>query len=430
MRFLRGVIETASFRTLVVFAGGNLLVAVLGGLGSLIQALWIEPAVFGEFRKFCILTAYMNIGLVLVNDGLSRQFPYLLGKGNKDGALKVAASAKWWYLLLCWLFSLFFAVLALTSVTQGDYRSAVGWGTQIPCIWTAIYGLYLGVMYRTSTEFERLSYNNIISNVFGFAALVLVRVWGYWGLAARVALASTVGLYCSRRYVPVRVKAALDVKALVDLAKISLPLAIPGYIGSSFLTASLSVIVLQYCGQHGLGIYGMALTFQAVALTLTGAIHQMFTTKLTYKFGETGNAFACLKYSRIPTLLSVGAACCLAVALCLVIGPFIRSLMPKYEPAVPVIRILALQLPVSAAGLPLIIIPTALWYKHLIALTLIRFLVPLAAIAVLPKTLNMIAACIILGGVCHVITGLGIVEWMCRKEVVPVSVGGGMATPN
>ena len=413
MRFLREIIKTPSFRTLGIFAGGNLFVAVLGGLAGLIQARWIAPEVFGEFRKYGILTAYLNIGLVLVHDGLSRQFPFLLGQGNKAGALQVAATAKWWYLLLCWAFTLLFAGLALTSVAKGDYRAAAGWGVQIPTVWVAIYGLYLSVLYRTSSEFKRLAYNSTITSVAGFATLVMVKLWGYWGLAARVVLASTLGLYLSRRYVPVKVKAAFDSRGLVALAKISLPLSIPGYIATSCLSASLSFIILRYCGEAGLGVYGLALTFQAMALTLTLAVHQMCITKLTYRFGETGDVAACLKWARRPTLLSTGAASVLALLLCLVIGPFIRLVLPKYEAAIPVICILALKLPIYAAGLPLIILQSALWYRSVLTLALIPFLVGLAAVAVFPKTLDVIAACMILGDLCALVVGYGILR--CKR---------------
>ena len=408
LRVLRETTQAPSFRTLGIFAGGNLLVAVLGGLAGLIQARWIAPEVFGEFRKFGILTAYLNIGLVLVHDGLSRQFPYFLGQGNRAAALKVAATAKWWYLLLCWAFTLLFAGLALTSVAWGDYRSAAGWGVQIPTVWVAIYGAYLGVLYRTSSEFKRLAYNSTITSVIGFATLVMVKLWGYWGLAARVVLASTLGLYLTRRYVPVKVEATFNRQGLATLAKIALPLSIPGYIGTSCLSASLSFIVLRYCGEAGLGVYGMALTFQTMAMTLTAAIHQMFITRLTHKFGETGDIATCLQWARRPTLLSVGAALCLAVVLCLAIGPFIRLVLPKYEAAIPVIRILALQLPLSAAALPLLMISTALWYRSVAALTLTRVLACLAAVAVFPKTLALIAACMMLGDFIALIAGYGI----------------------
>lgn len=419
LRVLRETIQAPSFRTLGTFAGGNLLVAVLGGLAGLIQARWIAPEVLGEYRKFGILFSYLAVGVSVVCDALARQFPYLTGKGKADEALKVAACAKWWYFFLCWIFSFVFAALSLTSVVQGDYRSAVGWGAQIPCSWAVMFGGYFSVMYRSSSDFERLAYNNTMAAVFGFGALVLVKAWGYWGLAARAVLQGAVGLYLARRNVPVKVKAVLDVKGLVTLAKISLPLSIPGYISTSFLSASLSFIILKYCGQSGLGVYGLALTFQAMAMTLSVAIQQMFITKLTYRFGATGDVAACLRWAKRPTLLSVGAATVLALVLCLAVGPFIRLILPKYEVAIPVIRILALQLPLAAAGLPLLIISTALWYRSVSALSLTRVLVCLAAVVVFPKTLAVIAGCMMLGDFAALIAGYGILQWSrCDNRVI------------
>lgn len=418
IKALLNKLKAPAFTTLCVFAGGNFFVAILGGLGGLVQARWIDPDVFGEFRKFGILTSYLNIGLVLVHDGLMRQYPFLLGQGKTADALKVAGTAKWWYLLVCWCFSVFFAVLSLTSILQGDYRAAVGWSVQILVVWGVIYGFYLGVMYRTSYDFKRLTYNSTIVSVFGFVTLVIVKVWGYWGLAVRAALSNIVALYLSRRYVPVKVKAMLDVHGLIELTKISLPLSIPGYLSTSFLTASMSLIVLKYCGQHGLGIYSTAFTFQAMALTLTTAIHQMFSTKLTYKFGETGDIVACLKWARRPTLVSVAASTVLAVVFCIMIGPFIRLVLPKYVDAIPVIQILSVSLPLSALQLPLIIIRTALWYKSVISLTAIRVLVSLLAVVVLPKTLTVIVGCLLLGDVCAVIVGFSILHYKKRNKRV------------
>ena len=146
---LKDLIKHPSLGTFGVFAGGNFFVAVLGGIGGLIQGRWIGPEILGEFGKFGILTAYFNIGLVFVHDGLARQYPYLLGKGKKEEALEVASHAKWWYLFLCSLFSPVFLILSLISIIKGDYHAAAGWAVQIPVVFVALYGAYLGVMYRT-----------------------------------------------------------------------------------------------------------------------------------------------------------------------------------------------------------------------------------------------------------------------------------------
>jgi hypothetical protein len=68
-------------------------------------------------------------------------------------------------------------------------------------------------------------------------------------------------------------------------------------------------------------------------------------------------------------------------------------------------------MPLSAAALPLIVLRSALWYKSVTALALTRFLVFFVAIAIFPRTLRVIAACLILGEFCSLIVGFGILGW-------------------
>lgn len=411
MGAIKEIFKSPSLKTLGVFAGGNLFVAVLGGLGGVLQARWIDPEAFGEFRKFGILTTYFYIGMVLVHDGLARQFPFLIGKGVKDEALKTAAAAKCWYLLLSWFFSLVFIVLVIISLLKNNIRAAVGWGAQIACVWSSMYGAYLGVMYRTSSDFKRLSYNNVVTSVIGFCSLVIVKLFGYWGLAVRFVLINSAGVIINHHFLPVKVRAEFDFKRLMSLAQIALPLSVPGYIHTSCLSASISFIMLQYCGQSALGIYGMALTFQGMAMTFTAALNQIFVTKLTCKFGETDDVDSCIKYARVPTCLSIIAATGLAIVLCILIGPFIRCLLPKYVEAIPAIRVLSISLPISAAALPLIVLQSALWYKSIIALAMTRFLVTLSAVALMPKTLSSMVICLVFGEFCSVAGGYIILKW-------------------
>jgi len=222
-------------------------------------------------------------------------------------------------------------------------------------------------------------------------------------------IASVMRVYLGKRYLPVKEEAALDVKGLYELAKVSLPLSIPGYIATSCLGASLSLLVVKHFGESGLGIYGMALTFQGMAMTLTLAVRQMFITRLTYKYGETHDVSACLGWAKIPTILSITAATVCALILGLAIGPFVRLVLPKYGEAIAVIRILAVQLPLSAAGLPLLIIEVALWYRSVLVLALTRFVVCLTAVFVMPKTLGAVAASLVLSELIAVFVGFGII---------------------
>ena len=409
MRFLTKILKSPSLHTLGVFAGGSFLISALGGLGGIIQSRWIAPEVFGEFRKYGILAGYFNIGLVIVQDALMRQYPYLIGKGNKEEALKVASAAKWWYLTLSWLFSVVFIALTGLSLFRGDLRASVGWGVQIVVVWTSFYGVYLGIMYRTTQDFKRLTYNNLLSTIFGFFLLVLVKLWGYWGVALRNGLQLLTGLWLNRAHVPVRVKSSFDGDRLKELAKISLPISVPGYISTSLTTATLSFVILKFLGQGELGIYGVSLTLQLMAMTITSSLSQIYYPKIMHNFGESEDFLNCVKYALKPTCLNLIVSVGLVSVLYFVIDPFIRMGIPKYVAAIPVFRILSLSIILTAAALPFIVFISALKYRVIIALSIVRFVSAFGFVFLLPKTLSMIMWSMILGELCYVCSGYGFI---------------------
>ena len=129
---------------------------------------------------------------------------------------------------------------------------------------TFFYGGYLGLMYRTSSDFNG---SPTIASSRGssiFWRLCWSKSLGIGGSPDVLYWAHVLGVAINRHYVPVKVKSGLDVKRLKDLARISLPLSVPGYIHSSCLSATVSYVILKYASQTGLGIYGVALTFQGM----------------------------------------------------------------------------------------------------------------------------------------------------------------------
>lgn len=403
-----------AIRTLSVFAGGSLVISIISGVGGIIQSRWISPEVFGEFRKYGILTGYLNIGLICVNDALMRQYPYLIGKGDQREALEVAAAAKWWYLALSYIVSLLFVALAALSFLRGDARAVAGWGVQIVAVWIAFYGVYLGVMYRTSQDFKRLTYNNLYSSTVGFVLLVIVKLWGYWGVIVRNGVQLVFGLWLNHKHVPVSVRGVWDPKRLWGLAKMSLPISVPGYVSTSLTTATLSFVILRYLGQADLGIYAISLSLQGMAMTVTTSLAQMFYPKIMHKYGETESFTACIRYALKPTFLNVVLSTAIVAVLCIVIDPFVRLIIPKYVAAIPIIRIMSLSIILTAAALPFVVFVSALRYRTIGCLALVRFAACFVLIGCLPKTLAIIAWSVVGAEIVYVLVGYGLIVFTER----------------
>ena len=393
----RKVVQSPTFKSLAVFASVNMLVSVVQGVAGLVQARWVSPEVLGEFRKYGILSSYAAFSLILVQDGLIRQFPYLIGKGDREGAVMVAGVAKCWYLLVFFIMALVYAVLSIKALISQDYNAAVGWGTQIILFAMISYGGFLAIIYRRSMEFKRLSYNSLVASITGVVGLIFVKPLGYFGIALRTCIVDMVSIYCNRKYIPMKIAAVWNKKRFLELIKISIPLSLIGYIRTSFLTASFSYLVLRYCGEKDLGLYGIAVVFQQFALLFTTSLTQIFNVKSATHFGATDSIRLSLRPLVLPTVLSVMAAIMLASVLCVLVTPFVNYFLPKYKEAIPIIYILSLSMPIVALGLPTNLLKTALQYGPIYLVGITKVSSVIIVVLLLPKTIVWISTAVVIG---------------------------------
>ncbi len=399
MKFPKSLKSTA--RTLGVFAGGNFLAALISGISGILYSRWISPEDLGEFNKYGILTGYLGIGLIVVHGALPRQYPYLIGRGELEEASRVSAAAKWWYLAFSWLGTVIFLGLSISALIQENYKALLGWFVQIPALWMAIYGLYLQSMYRNSSDFVKLSNNQLITTISAFVMLILVKFFAYWGFLIRFFVQGSISFWVHEKFNPAPIKAHLDLSRLKNLAKVSLPLSLPAYIDTYLLNSTISFFILNYLGERNLGIYSWALMLQGMAMILVRAIHQIYVTKITIKYGQTEDVLECFRYALRPTLVSIGFSIMVAVIFSFLIGPVVDIVAPNYIESVPLLRVLIWQMPLFASGLGLIIMSSALWYRSLITMRILKTIICLCMIWLLPKTIESVAIAIILSDLAY-----------------------------
>ena len=403
--FLVRARESSTLRILTVFASANMIAMVLSGIGGILQARWVRPEVLGEFHKYGILTSYLALGLVIVQDGLCRQYPYLIGRGDTDGARKVASVAKTWYVIVAGISVLLFLVLSMNSLLRGDCRAAVGWGVQIIASVAASYGVFLQTIYRRSLEFRRLSYNGLISSLVGFASLLWVRFFGYFGLAVKTLSTVAIRLALDAKYIPVRIRMGWDQRCFLNLVKISVPLSIEGYIRTSFSTATFGYFVLKFCGQEDLGLFGVAAAFEGFAMVFVSSLTQFFDVKMANSFGRQNSLSESVKQLIRPTFFGFVVSIACAIVLCVLIGPFIRLMVPNYVGAIPIVYILSAELILGALLLPTRIMRVALMYKSIYFVTIVRVVSLVLGMLLVPRDIRWLASCKIISEVIAV--GLG-----------------------
>ena len=262
-----------------------MIAAGIQGITAIFVARWISPDTMGEISKYTILTSYLGFGLIPVHAAFQRHYLFYLGKGEKETALNIASQAKWWYSFFNWSASGLLFLLIIKSFLISDFRAAVGWGVQIPAIWMLIFGAYLQVLYRSSGDFRKLTKIKLMSTGIATVTLVFVKFFGYWGLALKLFTNNLSLFFYHNFYAPVRIKSRFNLKGLINLAKVSVPLQIPSYIDTFLLAGTIKYFILTKFDQESLGLFTMAIGIQGTLLIFSTSISQIFNTKISLKYG-------------------------------------------------------------------------------------------------------------------------------------------------
>jgi hypothetical protein len=185
-----------------------------------------------------------------------------------------------------------------------------------------------------------------------FGIVFLLPFLGFYGLCARVASSSILGVWLCQRYRPLRIPYRFDTKALSELIRIGLPLNFWGSLWTSIWVATESALVLFLDGVTGLGLFSVATAVREGMNILPMAVYQVLTPRVITALARdrsVRNANARVVW------LTVGLTGFMAIIACII--PFLLDILvpyviPKYVDAMPVMKVCAWFPVVQAAFLP------------------------------------------------------------------------------
>ncbi|MCX7836055.1 MAG: oligosaccharide flippase family protein [bacterium] len=315
------------------FALGNQISTILRFIGGLLQARFVFPEVLGKFNSITMILEYVSMSELGIISALGREYPYHIGKGEKEKGLALAATALYWSLLLTIVSGLIMLILSGYYFWRGD--AEMGWGF-IANVFTAFYLYYsisfLAQTYRTSHQFVTLAKITVTQNVLTLVFLVFVYWYGFYGLLIRAVLSAISYTIMVYRWRPIRVLPKWNWDHLKHLSKVGFPIFLMGQLYARWTTIN-STVVLWLAGQRSLGLYAIVVTFTGSLEILPNAIAQVFYPKLSEEYGKSNDPLKLLSMMKKPILISFG----LITALCVLVFPIlpyiIRFLLPKYVDA-------------------------------------------------------------------------------------------------
>jgi len=353
----RALRKSATLRTILVFASGNTLAMGLGVVGSFVQARYIGPEDMGVFRTFGIAAGYLTFLQMGVFDGLQREIPLQMGRGDQAKAERAAAACLAWILFVSIACGVIFLGLAARAAMHREWMQFWGWLAYTPAMIATFYGGYLGTTFRTGQQFIRLSKTSVIQAIVGSLALPLMPLMGYFGACLRTAITSLAGLLLLHRWRPMRVRPRIDWPGFREVIRIGVPLSGAGYIYTSLWVSMEGSFVLAWYGVKALGLYSVAVFVRTVVTQLAQNMNQVMQVKIYEQYGRSNSVSECVRLVRKPTTIAFLASLPLVAVAWLAIPWAIGFFIPKYVDAAPMMQWIVLTMPLTFLSLP----ATILW---------------------------------------------------------------------
>ena len=318
--------------------GGNVVSMMLRMVGGVLQAKCVLPAVLGMYNSIGLVLGYAPFLQLGILNGINRELPYFVGKGDRQRVNELAAAAQAWALAVGGIVGIALSGVGCWQLAHGQWQLAAGWFTNAVLAVLLFYNTnYLQMTYRTGHDFARLAMSSVIENTVALALVSLVALLNFYGLCLRALLTAAVSVSFLYYWRPVRVGPRWNWRHLKHLLVIGAPIFIVGQV-YAWWTVLNSTLVFGYMGKQGLGLYAIVLVAGGALELLPTAVSQVLYPRMAEQYGRTGRLGDLIRMSIKPTIVSVVGMIPMIVLGWFAVGPVIRFILPAYVDAIPAVR--------------------------------------------------------------------------------------------
>ncbi len=320
-------------------------------VGGLVTARLVTPATLGLFNGIGLVLGYAAFLQLGVLNGLNRELPYYIGKGDRGRAEELASAAQAWALMIGGTVLVALLGVAGWYLAHGSMMRAVGWFANAILAVFLFYSVnYLQMTFRTSHDFARLALVNVAESAFGLMLLTVVAFLHFYGLCIRLVLMGTLSATLLTLWRPVRVGPKWSTVQLKHLLRIGGPIFVVGQVFAYWAVID-STLVLKFVGAKGMGLYAVVLLATSALQLVPQAVSQVVYPRMSEHYGKGDKLADLMRIAWKPIgITSLGLIPVIGIAL-LVVRPVTQFLLPNYVEAVPAMR-WALLLPLLTSFQP------------------------------------------------------------------------------
>src|ERR1017187_5633146 len=315
-----------------MFTGASALVSVGSMFSSMIMVRYVSPEDLGLWQSVRLAVTYSMFILAGVNNGLSRDLPYYLGKSDEKTASRLGGTTLFYVLGASLLVSLAGAASLMLFHDRGS-KLLFAIATVTVLIILTFYTNYLIVTFRSSKSFKDFSKIKMLEALVTVGTIPLLYYLGNHGMLARVLVLSGLVLFFMHLFRPIRVAPAWDGKAFVLLLKTGMPIFILDYISTTAGTCD-RLVLLKLGGVKLVGYYAVALMARDAIGIIPGALSEYIYPRMSHSYGQHHDPIRLWKMAVKSSLMVVAFMIPAVAAGWFLMPPVVSKLFPKYTEAI------------------------------------------------------------------------------------------------
>jgi O-antigen/teichoic acid export membrane protein len=331
------------YKTLSYFITSSVSTSIVGLLSGFVSYRYIDPRLLGIWVTVTVFEVYATITRMGIPNGMCRELPFELGKGNISKA-KDLASTTFAYSIFSGLFALLIIPLVLltSSIDLSNINYTLCIGIVLFRVIFEPYTSYLSGTFRTNNQFDQLSKIQFIQAGIRLASIALVYIWGFYGLLIReiiTPVTNAIQLHYAR---PFHIKPRFQWSIFKRLFKIGFPIFMISYMTLSIDTFP-RLFLVKYGEAIQLGLFSPVIILIGTVVIIPNAIGGYLYPKLSFSWGQDADLIQLWKKTKWIYISSMIISIPISCLVILFLDYFIQ-LFPKYVDSVPYIKIACISI--------------------------------------------------------------------------------------
>ncbi len=300
---------------------------------SFITYRYVAPEYMGiwaTFSTFTTIATFLRLG---IPNGMNRELPYYLGKGEKEKAEGYASTTLFYSIVNSSIF-VFLGVLyfILTDFSKyGMLDSSYKYAAVLFFfnIITEPYKTYLSGTFRTNENFDKLSSIQNRLALLRLLTILLIVFWGFYGYLLRELSVTLVNILLLHLNRPMpQIKPKFQYKLFKNLFEIGFSIFLTSYI-ATFVESVPRLYLIKETTSLELGLFSPILLMLGIVSMIPNTIGSYLYPKFAYAYGQGCNTI--YFWNRMKPLLALSIVTGLLCAIVIYyIIDYILLLIPKY----------------------------------------------------------------------------------------------------